>query len=197
MLSLYDTQIVFRHLLDCMARPGKVNPVPGAVLQKIGSRRDHPLLVAVALTLLDGEVTFAVLGEEMQQMLSFLAVYTGGRPVPPAAADFVFVPGTRPWSEILELRRGNLLFPDLGATAIFAVEDLFPEAAKELDLTLSLRGPGVPGRRMLGIRGLARENVGFLQEANHEFPLGLDVILVSAGGRLACLPRSVQLEIEQ
>lgn len=186
---VFDSQIVFRRILGCMARPGKVDFLTS---EESDPATDRAMMM-VALSLLDEETTFAVLGEEKDRLERCCRLIAGGRMVPPGEADFVFVSGAEPRPEIMGLRRGNLLFPDQGATVVFRVEMLRPET-HEGEVCLRLQGPGVQGEVLLGVTGLVRENLAYLREVNAEFPLGVDIILVSEGGRVACIPRSVKID---
>ncbi|NPV30281.1 MAG: phosphonate C-P lyase system protein PhnH [Firmicutes bacterium] len=185
---VYSSQRVFRQLLDCMARPGKIAELRGGE----GESGDFLYVVALALTLMDEETTFATLGPGWEEFVSFCKFYTGSRPAAPEQADFVFIDGDRPGPELIQVRRGNLLFPDQGATVICRVNAIYPGAFQSAGegIVLRLRGPGVPGERELTVAGLARENLACLEKLNSEFPLGVDTILVSVQGQLACIPRS-------
>jgi len=188
---VFDSQRVFRRVLSCMARPGRVDFL---VPEELNSAPDRAM-VMVALTLLDEEITFAALGEGKDRLARCCRLIAGSRMVPPEQADFVFVSGAEARPEITGLRRGSLLFPDQGATVVCHVEMLRPET-HEGEVRLRLRGPGVQGEVSLGVAGLARENLASLREVNAEFPLGVDIILVSDGGQVACIPRSVRVDWE-
>ncbi len=185
---VFDSQRVFRRILGCMARPGKVDFL---VPEESGFAPDRAVVV-VALTLLDEETTFAALGEGKDRLARFCSLIAGSRMVPSGQADFVFVSGAKACPEITDLCRGSLLFPDRGATVVCRVAALRSET-HERGVRLRLRGPGVKGEASLGVAGLARENLAYLREANNEFPLGVDTILVSADGRVACIPRSARM----
>ncbi len=185
---VYSSQRLFRQLLDCMARPGKIAELRGFE----GGPRDFLYVGALALTLLDGETTFAAPEPGWEEFVSFCKFYTGSRLVAPEQADFVFISGVQPVPELRQVCRGNLLFPDQGATVICCVNAIYPGAFQPAGegIVLRLRGPGVPGEQELTVAGLARENLACLEELNSEFPLGVDTILVSLQGQLACIPRS-------
>jgi len=188
---VFDSQRVFRQVLGCMARPGKVDFL---LSEELNPATDWAMMM-VALSLLDEETTFAVLGKGKDRLERCCRLIAGGRMVPHGQADFVFVWGAEARPEITGLRRGSLLFPDQGATIVFHVEMLRPET-HEGEVRLRLRGPGVQGEVSLGVAGLARENLAYLREVNAEFPLGVDIILVSDSGQVACIPRSVRVDWE-
>lgn len=182
---VFDTQRTFRMLLDGMARPGKplrlaspaLTPPPGLT----------PYAASVALTLLDGETTFAV-APARHDWEQYLLLNTGARLVNVAQAAFAFAPGHQAAAVLAEMPRGDLVMPERGATLVAMVEKI--AAAATGDVRLSLRGPGVAGTAVLTLTGWPPAAVDALAAANGEFPLGVDVILVDAGGVLACIPRS-------
>ena len=179
--AVFDAQRVFRCVLQATAAPGRLFTLPptGTVPWE-----------AVALTLLDHEVAFCVVGAGDAGVGDRLATDTGSREVPVREADFAFVLG-RSGGEVLELGRGTLERPEAGATAVYAVDRL----SNSGPLALRLSGPGVPGERTLGVEGLPVGEVEGIQEARADYPLGVDVYLVDGAGQVAGLPRSTRLEV--
>ncbi len=189
----FESQYVFRLLLDSMARPGKINELRRRISCKDSFPQEHLTVMAVAGTLLDSEVTFAPLGGKMKELAPHISLLTESRVAEPEEADFLLSDGLYPATEILCARRGTLLFPEGGATIILEVEELLADGT-DADTDVIVEGPGVPEKRYFSVRGLFPENLAFVQEANEEFPLGVDAILVSRSNRVACLPRSVRFE---
>jgi|YelNatPaOPRAMG01_1025707.scaffolds.fasta_scaffold27603_3 alpha-D-ribose 1-methylphosphonate 5-triphosphate synthase subunit PhnH len=190
---IYSSQRVFRKLLDCMARPGKVVEIR----EFEASAWNFTYVAAVALTLMDEETTFATLGPGWEEFASFCKFHTGSKPVTAEKADFVFINGEYYSPELEKIRRGNLLFPDQGATVICRVSSIYSgELRSDLEgIFLRLKGPGILGERELALNGLTKENLACLKKLNSEFPLGVDIILVSFNGNLACIPRSSNISI--
>lgn len=176
--AVFDSQRVFRCVLQATAQPGKLFTLP-------------PVGVAppetVALALLDHEVTFCVVGAEAGERLSRM---TGSREVPLEEAEFALLSGGDSGGAVSKLGRGDLERPERGATAIYAVERLGTGP-----VTLRLSGPGVPGTRTLGVEGLPKTEIEAIQKTRADYPLGVDVYLVDGAGQLAGLPRSTRLEI--
>jgi alpha-D-ribose 1-methylphosphonate 5-triphosphate synthase subunit PhnH len=197
--AVFDSQAVFRALLDGMARPGTVRLLP---------RRDRrcPVgacqrLAASLLTLLDHEVTFAVVpgaggaggagGEDADHRLTnYLVLTTGARVTSAGEADFVVALGPWPPGLPLDLRHGTAAFPDEGATVLALAPD--PGLAGD-GPTVALAGPGVRPGATARLAGLTRADVTDLAIANGEPPRGVDLILMDPGGRFLCLPRSTRL----
>lgn len=180
--TIFDSQRVFRCLLQAASQPGKLFTLPPF---------ECGALEALGRTLLDHEVSFRAIGDEAIETGERLAGITGARAVPIAEADFALISGGDSAGAVLTLKRGELERPEWGATAIYTVEELSNTGS----LALKLTGPGVPGARTLGIEGLSATEVEGIRESRRDYPLGVDVYLVDGAGRVAGLPRSTRLEV--
>lgn len=179
--AVFDSQRVFRCVLQATAHPGKLfalSPTGAAPWE------------AVALTLLDHEVSFCAVGGPMQDAEGRIARLTGSRAVPLSEAGFALVAGGS-GGKISGLERGTLERPETGATVIFAVGRL----SNAGPVTMKLSGPGVPGERTLGVEGLSLEEVEEIRASREDYPLGVDVYLVDEMGQVAGLPRSTRMEV--
>ena len=179
--AVLDSQRVFRCVLQATAHPGKLFALPPTGVAP---------WEAVALTLLDHEVSFCVVGGPMVGAEGRIARLTGSRAVPPSEAGFALVAGGS-GGEISGLERGSLERPETGATAIFAIDRL----SNAGPVTMKLSGPGVPGERTLGVDGLSVGEVEGIRASRQDYPLGVDVYLVDRTGQVAGLPRSTRLEV--
>ena len=184
---VFESQQIFRLLLDAMARPGKINRLPRPLPAPAGI---SGYTAAVAFTLLDGEVTFAALGADQAAWSSYLISNIRAVPAGVEHADFIIAPGERANAEVGGARRGTLLFPERGATVLFTVETI----ADDSPAALVLSGPGIRGTAGLTVAGIAPANLELLAGANSEYPLGIDAIFIGRDGALACLPRSTKIE---
>jgi alpha-D-ribose 1-methylphosphonate 5-triphosphate synthase subunit PhnH len=81
---------------------------------------------------------------------------------------------------------GTFLDPHRGATVVLEAGRL-EEAGP-----LRLEGPGIDGSRTLGV-GMESGWVDERARRNAEYPLGLDLYLVDAAGRLVGLPRTTRI----
>ena len=123
---VHHTQLVFRALLDALARPGQVTSIAPATAALAPPEPWSPALVAIALTLLDNEVTFAATrgptGEPASSLALYLAGETFATAVPAAAAGYVLVEeelSAAAAPELIgELSRGDLAYPEDGATLV-------------------------------------------------------------------------------
>ena len=112
--EVFDTQRVFRKLLEAMSNPGRIVSVSEEKDRLFG---DFPSFLAVAMTLIDNEVSFSTAGnKELKQdiMLVTLSPEADTR-----TADYIFVTDTDILSEILEKAKfGTLSDPHCSATII-------------------------------------------------------------------------------
>jgi alpha-D-ribose 1-methylphosphonate 5-triphosphate synthase subunit PhnH len=174
------SQAVFRVLLESLARPGRVFQLP-TVGDEVG-----PGIVPLALAVVGSKV--AVAGAPEWQARICRA--TGAQPAGIEEASLVAIYGTAETETITRLRRGSAEAPEDGAKVGLACGALTEAGAAET--TIELKGPGVPGRTLLGVDGVGREVFDALREANARFPAGVDVWLVDERGRVAGLPRSAR-----
>jgi alpha-D-ribose 1-methylphosphonate 5-triphosphate synthase subunit PhnH len=179
-LSPLASQAVFRVLLESLARPGRVFRLP-AENGEVG-----PGIVPLALAVIGSKV--AVAGAPEWQARICRA--TGALPTGIEAASLVAVYGTAAAETITRLRRGSAEAPEEGAKVGLACAALTEAGPGET--TIELKGPGVPGRTLLGVHGVGREVFDALRAANAMFPAGVDVWLVDERGRVAGLPRSAR-----
>lgn len=189
---VHGAQQVFRAVLEAMSRPGRIQPLPGALLDPLETPALGRATTAVLLTLLDAE-TSVWLHPSLRSdaATAYLQFHTGVQSVGEAArAGFAVTEaeGATPalWRE---LSCGSDAVPQDGATLIVEVPSL------DDGLALNLRGPGVETVQVLRVGGL---HAGFWQarrELEAAFPLGIELIL-TCGDRLAALPRSTRVSLE-
>ncbi len=177
------SQATFRAVLTAMAEPGRIMTPDLALTPPppLG-----PAAAAVALALLDGD-TPVWCDPASRAAAPSLRFHTGAPLVDaPERARFALIADTAALPSLATFDAGTDEYPDRSATLIVAVARLGDGD------TMVLRGPGIQERTRFAVAGLP---AGFRAEwrANHaRFPRGIDVIL-TAGDRLACLPRSVQI----
>ncbi|GMA60437.1 phosphonate C-P lyase system protein PhnH [Alicyclobacillus fastidiosus] len=187
------TQELFRTLLDCMSRPGKIAKLaPSNGVLEIDLT---PYVVSVALTLLDQEVTFQIVHDKGSSS-STLQVYTMASLAPLNQCDFVFMHGTDS-VDVCGLKRGVLAYPDESATVVCSVNQLSDSKLYQSGTTkLTLSGPGIKDQCQLFLDGIDEQLLSLWQRANQEYPLGIDWIFVDEMGNVCCIPRSTQFAWE-
>jgi alpha-D-ribose 1-methylphosphonate 5-triphosphate synthase subunit PhnH len=210
---VFDGQRHYRQLLDCMARPGKLNRLDRMDLQVPGGIHEGATLMAFAL--LNADVTFFATGQYAGEVGAYLKTQTFASPVSAEEADFLFLNGADAmW--ICQAKKGTLSYPEEGATLVLSVDQLAPDGSgvdqlapdggrrwqdQETDLSQGLRlrltGPGIEKETHLGVWGLSRDFFKEWTACNQEFPLGVDLILADKSGRICALPRSTQINTIQ
>ncbi len=188
-------QRTFRTLLNAMANPGTVHllePRPGETPEE-----------AIAFALCDHEVTFAVVDEPEQPVqrgavpvARRIALRTGSVEVEIGAGAFVFAYAPLGDDRWREVRRGTLAYPDGGATVVYVLPAV-GAGPLALTLTLTLVGPGIETAQRLSLAGFERSEIAARDRACEDYPMGVDCVFVDGAGRVACLPRSTSVQIEE
>jgi len=185
-----DSQAVFRLLLEATARPG-TRVMLGPARLSVQPERLRPACLLL-LSILDPEVSLAVLGPDAAALATYLCVNTGVRRATALAeADFVFVTGPDSQGRIREAKCGQLDAPHSGATVVYAPTSLSDAGPVVLRLT----GPGIPKERRLAVTGVSREEWRTLA-ALRDFPLGVDIWLAAPDACAAVIPRSTRWTLE-
>jgi len=187
MESLYQTQAIYRELLQCMSRPGTVQILPGSIRHLWGTGME-----AIAATLLDNEVSFSVLDDD--RCAEKIEEISLGRRVQCDRADFLFIPAGDSQGQVCQAKRGEPEYPDMGATIIYQVEQL---AASSSEKQITLTGPGIEEAMHPSIVGIPLQELAHLAEINSEYPLGVDVLLVDHDNRVMAIPRSTHVQLKE
>lgn len=190
-----QSQRDFTTLLDVLARPGKIG--------RLDVPAELPAAAAAACGLVDVEVSLHVLTADGGEGPGWGrawgdAVHAATNAPRSELALARTVLALRPMTveEIGTLRRGDALNPEQGARLFSAVEALTAGTGGDGEETvLTLTGPGVPGERRVGVRGLSVAVIEALREANSGFPLGVDTFLVARDGAVTGLPRTTQVAV--
>ncbi len=194
-----ESQLVFRRVLEALARPGRLAWLPADV-----ARRVPPTLVPL-LALCDLEVTSCVVHSDAEaDWGEVLAIATGTRPS--ALADAAWVAALRPltFDEVADLQRGDAARPERGARLVHSCRELHMGAGEqpwsrteigEAIATIEVRGPGVPGMRRITVTGVDTRLFEALESANRSFPAGVDTWLVADSGAVLGLARTTQITV--
>ncbi|MBZ9764854.1 phosphonate C-P lyase system protein PhnH [Mesorhizobium sp. CA8] len=184
---VFNAQAVFRAIMDAMARPGTVQPLPQL------ARPPAPLSAtagAVALALCDND-TPVWLDPPLQAeapVKAWLGFHTGA-PLAntPADAHFALIANPKEMAALDGFAQGTQEYPDRSTTLILLVDDLASGPS------LLLEGPGIEKTSMIAPPGMPRHFVEQWKQNNQRFPRGVDIIL-AAPGSLACLPRTTRIK---
>ena len=167
---VHDSRRAFLCCMRAQCAPGTVVgpvPLPGLVADP---RLDAA--AAVLLTLLDTTTPVAACGTAARQAVAAVRAVTGSPLTGLPEAEFVLVAGD-PAEAIRRAPRGDRDRPERGATVVVVAADV-----RE---TLTLAGPGIPGRRSsaVALGGDARRE---RERANSALPCGVDLLLVGDDG---------------
>lgn len=179
-------QVVFRVVMEAMARPGAVLPLATML------RPPAPLgagAAAVVLALADYE-TPVWLGNSLspsREVADWLRFHTGAPMTSdPLQAAFALVPDAAALPPFEAFARGSPEYPDRSTTLVIDVDGF------DGPHPLTLSGPGIAGTCSFAPASLPADFVARWNANRALFPCGVDLLFVSAGG-VAALPRSTRI----
>jgi alpha-D-ribose 1-methylphosphonate 5-triphosphate synthase subunit PhnH len=103
-----------------------------------------------------------------------------------ASAQFALVTDASLLPALAEFSQGLPEFPDRSTTVVLAVKSF------ERGQGFVLKGPGIDGEREVHIDGLPQDFVAQWRDNGAQFPLGIDLVLVSDGTVIA-FPRTTRI----
>lgn len=182
--TVLQSQASFHAVMHAMARPGEIRAIAGVATAPSPL---HPVMAAVALTLLDFETTLwcGGAGERAEAWLKF---HTGTRLTSaPAQADFALILDTDAMPAPSEWKLGTDVFPDRSTTLVI------PVTRFEAGPAFRFAGPGIETSRDVRIDGLPQRLITGWAGNRALFPRGIDVILAGPDA-VICLPRTLHIE---
>lgn len=184
---VFEAQATFRALLDALARPGRVVPLPRL------PQPPAPLssgAAAIALTLIDAD-TPVFLDRQLagsEAVGQWLAFHTGAPVVAdPAEALFALIADPAAAPPLGAFPKGTADYPDGAATLVLQVATCTAGAEAAV-----LAGPGIDGEARLAPAPLPP---GFWDQARANaalYPRGIDMLFVGPDA-VAGLPRSSRI----
>lgn len=187
-LTGHRSQQTFDTLLRTLAEPGTVRSLPAAVVDP-----EIPCPCLLALALADVDVAVNVSGGRSRHLGQLVRDATGATVVPLERA-WLAVLLAPTGDELDRLSTGDALHPELGARVGLAVTGL--HAGDGGAMRLGLEGPGVPGRRILGVDGLGAGVLRRLGRASGTYPAGFDTWLFAPAGQVAAISRSTTVLLD-
>ena len=183
--TVFDSQKVFRLLLEAMSNPARVVNIKEAADKLYGS---HSEFLALAVTLLDNEISFnACDNQVLSDEISSLTL-AGHEKI--EEADFIFVCDLNYMEYAIENAKcGTLSDPHKSATVIIRDDDL-PA------IRLLLSGPGIAGSINIDATQPMKDALLLRDAQNYEYPQGIDLIFISSSGELIAIPRLTRMEAE-
>ena len=197
--AVNHTQQIYRKLLDCMARPGKVNSIEPYLVQDDHESLFSKPLLSLAYTLVDREVSFHVISDLKEKAEQYIYWQTFSQAAELHEAHYVFIGKQLSDSEIQsvmnEVKAGTLEDPHLSATILIQVNTLTDSPGDGMKLKLT--GPGIQGTREVYADGMSSGWITERKKINSEFPLGVDMILTTSSGEIMAIPRTTLIEKEE
>lgn len=181
---VFDSQEVFRLILDAMANPSRIVKL-GKFAEKLYG--EYSACLAVAFTLLDNEVSFHVRGAEF--LSDEIKSYTLAKESDVESADFVFVCSPDEIENAIEAAKcGTLPDPHKSATIIIKNNDepVFP---------ITLSGPGINVSTEILVSQTMKTAISLRDAQNYEYPQGIDFLFISGEGMLTAIPRLTRMEL--
>lgn len=182
---VFQSQSVFRMVMDGMARPGSIRTV------EHDAGQPEPLGAAagaIALTLCDHDTpVWLSAGLAKTAVGEWLGFHSGG-PLTreKAEARFAFMEAGMALSSFGLFSLGSQEYPDRSTTLIIEVT-AFSEGQ-----SFTLSGPGILQSKTVDIAGLPEPFLRLWADNRPLFPRGIDVIL-TAGRSFLCLPRTTKI----
>ncbi len=180
---VFQSQFVFRTVLDAIARPARPVRLDVAVMPP---EPLHKTTAALLLALADFETSVWFDPAISPAAIRFIGFHTGARVVSdPAAAHFAVIAGdgkALPWETFCQ---GTPDYPDTSTTLLIQVASL--TAAGQ-----AFEGPGVDGQVCFSTQPEIARSDDLLAANRKAFPCGLDMFFLSAH-EIAALPRSIRL----
>lgn len=182
---VFDSQAIFRGVLDAMAHPGRVVAVAGRVAPPA------PLLPAAAAIVAaladEGTPVFLDTALADPAVGGWIGFHTGAPVTPmPADAAFAVIADLDAMPAFAAFAQGTAEYPDRSTTLILQVDGFTGSAP------LRLAGPGIDGNAVVAPEPLPAGFVAAMQANRARFPCGVDVILAGPAAIVA-LPRAIRV----
>jgi alpha-D-ribose 1-methylphosphonate 5-triphosphate synthase subunit PhnH len=181
--TVYDSQKVFRLILEAMSNPARAVNISRYAGKLCGGQ---PVFLAVAMTLLDNEVSFNTCGDD--SLAEEITLLTLSKTEPIESADYIFACFPGKIKNLIENAKcGTLADPHKSATLI--VRDGGGPVCR-----IKLSGPGIDGHITAEVTRTVEYAIALRDAQNYEYPQGVDMLFVSNEGRLFAIPRLTRME---
>lgn len=180
-----QSQQIFRQVLRALSEPGtRQTLAPQAAPRGVDSAAYQ-----VCLALLDSDTPLWVADSLASTSLTSSLRFHCGCPIVAEPGEAAFAIATpQALAGLDRFCQGSHDYPDRSTTLILQVDSLHTSGPWQLS------GPGIDGRRAVGIDGLESHWLNWLEENHAGFPLGIDLLL-TAGNSLMGLPRTTRMEV--
>lgn len=186
---VFDSQRVFRSLLQAMANPGRIESIRR---EAETFTEDYGTLLALGCTLLDNEEKMFV--EKNPILAESLHNLTLCREGMLEEADYVFLSSEMNDGSLAavfeKVKHGTYADPQRSATLLVYCESV--DGADEMVLS----GPGVDGTLTVGVSPYVKKVIALRDAAHMEYPLGVELVFCDASGAMMAVPRLVKTVAE-
>lgn len=183
---VHDSQEIFRQMLYAISNPGEYVNIKKQ-MEKLEDNLRH--LLVIALTLLDKETSYSVLGDDEFEKLLWQLTYADNRD---EMASYIFVSqkcSEEKISEILsKCNPGTMTDPHTSTTLIISIDE------DENHVLISFMGPGIKNSKTVEMSEYTKNWIIQRDIKNYEYPLGVDMYFVSKNGDLLSIPRKVKMK---
>jgi alpha-D-ribose 1-methylphosphonate 5-triphosphate synthase subunit PhnH len=180
-----DAQLVFRAVLEALARPGTAMTLPENPLRTLTAA------VVPVFALADLGTGVCVLEHADERWSDVVSTATGAPLWPAELARLVAAVRPVTEAEVRDFARGTAAAPGAAALVSLAVDDVVGGPRQ-----WRMSGPGIDGVTTLSPVGLPPGFVAARNEAVAGYPAGIDVLLVTRDGRVVGVPRTTAITEE-
>lgn len=181
--EVFDGQKVFRIILEAMSNPGRMLSIEESAKKMFG---DNKAFLALAMTLLDNEVSFHTF--ENKELAKNISLLTLSKEVDLENADFIFVERESDLQQAMEhAKEGTLADPHKSATIIIKTEN----SNKNI---ITIYGAGVDNKLQIQVSDTVVKAINLRDGQNYEYPQGIDMMFVTEDMKLFCIPRLILRE---
>lgn len=182
--TVFDSQKVYRYILNAMAHPTSIVNINEYASKLYGK---YPEFLAVAMTLLDNEVSFFTCEDRLlAEEIASLTLAENGRL---HDADFIFVIEPEHLEDVIRNAKcGTLTDPHKSAVIVVRND-------KEPKHRLRFVGPGIDGCTELDASEVVKHAVELRDLQSYEYPQGIDLLFLSSEGELSAIPRLTRMEV--
>jgi alpha-D-ribose 1-methylphosphonate 5-triphosphate synthase subunit PhnH len=187
-LTPVDVQLIFRAVLEALARPGTPRQLPAGPLAVL-----PPALLPV-LALTDLATPTSVLADD-DQWAAVVRTMTSAPITDQADARLAAVLRPLASGELAAFRPGSAAAPEEAALVCLAVPGIDTQPVGPGPVW-RLQGPGVPGRRLLRVAGLPADFAACRERLVSGYPAGIDLVFSTPRGLVVGVPRTTRVTEE-
>lgn len=182
--EVFDSQKIFRLILSAIANPSKIFNIK-EFADKLYS--PTPQFLAIALTLLDNEVSFNTCENDV--LSGDIISLTFSKLTDLQNADYIFVDDPTRLRHVIENAKcGTLRDPHKSATVIVSIDEA-------RDTSIRVFGAGIKDTADLATSPVVLAALEYRDAQFYEYPQGIDLVFVSGNGNILAVPRLTLMEV--